>query len=99
VHVEREPRGRVTRDESVEPFPAGDHDEAAGRAGEQRSGLVGAADVVEHDQHPPAGEQRPIHADRLIELDRGLFGGDAERVQHLRECLDRAHRPVPRVPA
>ena len=34
--------------------------QAAGRAGQQRPDLLGVAGVVQHDQHPPAGEQAAV---------------------------------------
>jgi hypothetical protein len=67
---------------------AGDHDQAAGAAGQQRPDLVGAGRVVEQQQQPPAGRHRPVQAGRLLQVGRDQV--HAQPVQQLAQRLDRA---------
>ena len=54
--------GALGGDQAGELVAAGHHHQAARRAGQQRADLVGVAGVVEHDQHPPAGQQAAVQA-------------------------------------
>ena len=47
---------------------------AAGRAGQQRPDLLGVAGVVQHDQHPPAGQQAAVAAGALVRARPGCPG-------------------------
>ncbi|HEX4787363.1 MAG TPA: hypothetical protein VH372_02790, partial [Actinospica sp.] len=47
-------------DEIREPRPAGDDDRAAGGTGQKRAHLGRVPGVIEHDEHPAAGEQAPV---------------------------------------
>ena len=49
--------GRRAGDQPGERVAAGHHVHAAGLAGQQGPHLLGGAGVVQHDQHPPAGQQ------------------------------------------
>jgi hypothetical protein len=71
---------------------AGDDDRAARAAGQQRADLGHAAGVIQHDQHPPGGEQRPVAGGALrLGLGDGRFG-HAEVPQEPREHLGRVQR-------
>ena len=48
------------------------------RAGQQRAHLLGAAGVVQHHQHPPAGQQGAVQAGRLVDVS-GICGRPARR--------------------
>jgi hypothetical protein len=98
-HVQGEPPGAFLGHQSTQPVAAGDQHQAAEAAREQRANLVGAASVVEQHQYALAGQQRAVHARRLLHLDRGLLGGHTKRVQEPGERVDRSDRRRRRVAA
>ena len=86
--------GAVGGDQAGQLVAAGDHDQAARRAGQQRADLLGVAGVVQHDQHPPAGEQAAVQRRPARPRPAGIrCGRHAERVEEAAERLGRAHRP------
>jgi len=91
-HVEGEVTGAVVGDQAAKPVPAGDQHDAARAAGQQRADLLGVAGVVEHDQHPPVGQQRAVLGRRRLRLERHLFCRHAEGLQEPGQRLDGAHR-------
>ena len=93
-HVEGQAVGAVAGEQAGQPVPAGDQHQAAGAARQQRADLVGVDGVVQHHQHPPVGQQRPVPAGRRLHVDRDLFGRLAERTQQVRQRLHRAYRRV-----
>ena len=76
--------------ESGEPAPAGDHYRCRPAAWKQRQYLALAHRIVEHHQHPPAGEQVAIHLRSLVKALGYLRARHAERPQ---EPLEHLHRP------
>jgi hypothetical protein len=83
-----QPPGPVGGDQPGQAVAAGDHDQAAGAAGQQRPDLVGGGRVVEQQQQPTPGRHRPVQASRLLQVGRDLV--HAEPVQQLAQRLDRA---------
>jgi hypothetical protein len=65
----------VPVDQRVQPVPAGDQHRAGRRAGQQRCDLVAGDGVVQHDEHPPPGDQGAVELGFGVEV-----GGDAVRV-------------------
>jgi hypothetical protein len=80
-HVQGQPAGAVAGDQPAEPVAAGHHHQAAGRTRDERSDLAGVAGVVQHHQHPPVRQQRPVQPGGLLDLDRHLLGRHAQRAQ------------------
>jgi hypothetical protein len=84
-----QPASPVGGDQPGQAVAAGDRDQAAGAAGQQRADLVGAGRVVEQQQQPAAGRHRPVQAGRLLQVGRDLV--HAQPVQQLAQRLDRPH--------
>ncbi|GAA3107385.1 hypothetical protein GCM10020001_026690 [Nonomuraea salmonea] len=94
-HAERDAFDAVQGDQAAQPVPAGDDDAAAGVAGQQRAYLVGLRDVVQHQQHAPAGEQRAVERDLRVQLDGDVLGRLAQPLQQQRQRLGGRHRRAP----
>ncbi len=91
--------GALLGDETSEPAAAGDEDEAAGGAGQQRPYLPGVAGVVQHDQDAPVGEDAAVEGGPRVEPLRDGLRGHAERhEEHLGHGV-RKHRGAVRVVA
>jgi hypothetical protein len=90
--VQVEPAGAVQGDQRGEPVPAGDQDLAARRPRQQRPHLLGPGGVVQHDQHPPPAQQRPVHPGDLVLLRREVRGGHPEGAYEPLQHLRRRHR-------
>lgn len=73
--------------QSAQPVPAGDDDETARRAGQQRPYLTGVPGVVQQDQHAAPGQHGPqTRRQRVLVL--GEFKGrDTQRLQQGAQCL------------
>ena len=52
-----------------------------GRARQQRADLLGVAGVVEHHEHPPAGQHAAVQRGLRVEVGRDPLTGHAERLQ------------------
>ncbi len=61
-----------------QPGPAGDQHGAAARSGQQRLDLGGVQRVVEHDEHPAAGQQGTQHRRAPVRQRRDAGGLDTE---------------------
>lgn len=62
--------------------------------------LLGVRRVVQHDQHPPSDEQRPVQRGPFVEPERDVGGGESQREQDPGERLGGFQgRQMPVVPA
>jgi hypothetical protein len=68
-------------------------------AGQQWANLVGVAGVVEHDEHPPVGEETAVEGRLDFQADRDVLGWYAEGVQQPAYRLGRRDRRAARVKA
>jgi hypothetical protein len=68
-----------------EPGAAGEDRGAARGARQQRAGLRLAGGVVEHHQHAPAGQLRPVAGGGDLQVGREVLVGDAEGAQEVVE--------------
>jgi hypothetical protein len=82
-----------------EPVAAGDDDKTPGCTGQQRPDLLDVARVVEHHQHPPAGEQAAVEPHLCLGAGRDLPGRYRQRIQEPADRLGRRHRVPGRVEA
>ncbi|GAA1396809.1 hypothetical protein GCM10009639_33360 [Kitasatospora putterlickiae] len=98
-HVQAELAGAVAGDQPGEPAAAGDQHGAARGARDQRPDLFGVASVVQHDQHPLAGEQRAVQRGGLVLVRGQPLGPDAQRAEEAGEHVARAQRREPGVAA
>jgi hypothetical protein len=97
-HLQRQPARALHRHQPGEPVAAGHHDQATGAAGQQRADVLGTADVVQHHQHPPVSQQRPVQPSGLLGLHRDLGRRHPQPAQQRRQRLDRAQRRAGRIP-
>ena len=82
-----------------QPAAAGDQDQAAGRAGEQRLNLLVPGGVIEHQQDFPARDVVPPAACPGLQARRHLLGRDPGGEQQAGQRVGRVHRALPgRVP-
>ena len=72
--------------------PAGHHHQAAGGAGQQRTHLVEVAGVVQHDEHPPAGQQAAVQRRLRLQAHR-------DALRRHRECVQEPPDRLARVPS
>ena len=79
--VQVQARGAVPGDQPGQRVPAGHHHHAGRGAGQQRPDLLGRSGVVQHDQHPPAGQQAAVPGGPLVRLRRDVLAGHAQRAQ------------------
>lgn len=73
------------------------HHHAAGAGGQQRAQLPGAVGVVEHDQHAPVGQQRPVQRGAGLLARRDPFRRDPESDEEVGQDVaggDRSAGPV-----
>ena len=91
-YVQDDGLGAVGGDQAGELVAAGDDDQAAWCAGQQRADLVGAAGVVEHDQGFGAGQAAAVYRLAAVEGGRDLGGGDGQGVEEDAQCLGGAQR-------
>jgi len=89
--------GRLGGDQAGELAAAGDDDHAAGRAAQQRPDLGGVPGVVQHHQHPPAGQQAAVQSRLGIQADRDPPGRHLEGIQETPHRLGRARRRLGRI--
>ena len=82
----------VPGDQAGQRVTAGDDGNARSRAREQRPDLLGRAGVVQHDQHPPAGQLATVPSRALVWAGRDIRAGRAERAQERGQHLRRRHR-------
>jgi hypothetical protein len=68
----------ATGHQAGQPVAAGDHHGAAAGAGQQGTHLGGVRGVVEHHEHPPPGQHRPVQRRRLV----GVAGHPVRRYTH-----------------
>jgi hypothetical protein len=87
--VQGQRHGAVQGDQTGQLVPAGDQDEAAGCAGQQRPHLLGVAGVVQDQQHPTAGQLGAVERELFVRVGRNGLGGHAQCGQ---ESADRGHR-------
>ena len=97
--VKRQRDGPVQGDQSAEPVAAGDDDQAAGRARQQRTHLLGRAGVVEQYQQAPAGQLGSVERCLAVRIGRNAAGRYPERVQHPPVRVGWGQRRVGRVEA
>jgi hypothetical protein len=79
--VQGDRMGTLGRDQAGELVAAGHQRQAPRRGREQRADLIRIPGVVQHDQHPPAGEQAPVEADLPREARRLAIGRHPQRLQ------------------
>jgi hypothetical protein len=87
--VERVEVDVVRAGQVAEPDLAGGDHRAAGAAGQQRQGLLLGGDVVEHDQHPLAGERAAVQGGPLVDCLGHGPAGDAECAEEPGELVGR----------
>ncbi len=86
--VEEHLTGEVRGGQARHPVPARHHDRAAVHARRQQMAhLLGVRRVVQHDQHPPSDEQRPVQRGPFVEPERDVGGGESQREQDPGERL------------
>jgi hypothetical protein len=74
---------------------AAGNDDQAGRAGrQQRPDLLLITGVVQHDQHPLAGQQAAIAGGALVFAGRDIVAGHTQGAQEPGQRFGRGHRPV-----
>ncbi len=73
--------GVVGGDQPAQVVAAGHDHQAPRRTGQQRPDVRGVAGVVQHQQHPPVGEQRAVQRDLRLVVARHVARGHAERVE------------------
>lgn len=73
--------------------------EAARISGQQRPHLLRVAGVVQHDEQPPAGDQRPVERGRLVHPHRGLLGRHTQGGEKSGQRVDRPDRQAVRIAA
>ncbi len=96
---ERHPAGPVHRGQAAQVVAAGDQHRTAGIARQQRPDLVRRGRVVQHQQQPPAGQQRAEHGALLVGVQRDLLGGHAQRAQEPGQHVHRGRCRAGRVAA
>jgi len=87
--AQREHGGALVDGQAVQPAAAGDQREVRADAGQQRADLPAAGRVVQHQQHPPTGDQRPEPRGALVDGVRQGGVGRAEGAQQRPECVER----------
>jgi hypothetical protein len=96
--VELQPVRAVPGDEADQRVPARHQHQAGRRAGQQRSDLLDRGGVVQHDQHPAAVQPAAVEGGPLLQRERELRAGHAQRPQEPGERVGRRRRQ-PRVVA
>ena len=91
--------GAVGGDQAGELAAAGHHHQAAGRAGQQRADLLGAARVVQDDQHPPTVHKGPVQAHLVVQVERDPYAGNAQGAKEPGQRVDRRRCPAGMVAA
>ena len=98
-HVQHQRPGSLDRRQAGELTAAGDHDPAGRRAGQQRPHLRHVTRIVQHDEHPLAGQQAAVQAQlRLFRLGQPV-SRDLQRVQQHADGVGRRASGAGRVEA
>jgi hypothetical protein len=78
--------------EVAEPLPDGQQNHAARPAGNERSDLIAARGVIEHDQHPASGKQAPVQGSPFLGIVGQRFLSEPELPQETAEDVMRVQR-------
>lgn len=81
----------VARHQPAQLAATGHDHSAPRRARQQRFDLLGVAGVVQHHQHPPAGQHAPEPGGSGVDLVGQRTMGDPERLQEPAQHLTRSH--------
>jgi hypothetical protein len=82
----------LSGDQASELAAAGHQHQATRAAWYQRPDLVSVTSVIQHHQHPPAGQQTPAQAGLRGQICRNPSGRNLQGVKETADRLARRHR-------
>jgi hypothetical protein len=92
--VERDRPRTLAGHQAGQLAAAGDQHQAGGAGRQQRADLVGVARVVQHDEHPPVGQQPAVEGGPGVQAGRDPVRWHGERVEEPANGLGGVHRVV-----
>lgn len=97
--VQRQRMGGLGGDQAGQPIAAGDQDEAAGGAGQERPDLVGVPGVVQHEKHGLVGQVGAVQVGLCAGVGRDPLRRYLDGVQEPADRLGCCHHGAGRVEA